>query len=73
MIGGMRANETRKTPTGDETMGALIIKQKMARYNVSVRELAGRLQMPMTKVRHAMKHGVSCEAALNDWLEAIIR
>jgi hypothetical protein len=54
-------------------MGALIIKQKMARYSVSVRELAARLQMPMTKVRHAMKHGVSCEAALNDWLEAIIR
>lgn len=53
-------------------MGALIIRQKMARYNVSVRDLAARLQMPMTKVRNAMKHGVSGESALNDWLEAIV-
>jgi hypothetical protein len=54
-------------------MGALIIRQKMARYKVTVRNLAARLQMPMTKIRHAMKHGVSCESALNDWLEAIVR
>lgn len=54
-------------------MGSLIIRQKMARYKVSVRDLAARLQMPMTKVRHAMKHGVSCESALTDWIEAIVR
>ena len=52
-------------------MGALMIRQKMARYKVSVRELAARLQMPMTKVRHAMQHGVSNENALHDWLSAI--
>jgi len=27
----------------------------------------------MTKVRYAMKHGVSGEHALRDWLEAITR
>jgi hypothetical protein len=54
-------------------MGALLIRQKMRRYKVTVRELARRLQMPMTKVRYAMQHGVSCEHALTDWLEAIVR
>lgn len=54
-------------------MGALIIKQKMTSHNVSIRELAARLQMPMTKVRLALKHGVSCESALTDWLQAIVR
>jgi hypothetical protein len=54
-------------------MGALLIRQKMARYKVTVRELAARLQMPMAKVRRVMQHGVSCESALNDWLEAITK
>jgi hypothetical protein len=54
-------------------MGALLIRQKMRRYKVTVRELAARLQMPMTKVRYVMKNGVSCEHALTDWLEAITR
>jgi hypothetical protein len=54
-------------------MGALIIKQKMRSNKVSVRELAARLDMPMTWVRRAMKHGVSNENALHDWLEAITR
>ena len=69
----MRANETRSRKQRDETMGALIIKQKMARYKVTVRELASRLQMPMTKVRLVLKYGVSGENALNDWLDAIVR
>ena len=54
-------------------MGALLIRQKMRRYKVTIRELAARLQMPMTKVRYVMKNGVSCEHALTDWLEAIMR
>jgi hypothetical protein len=52
-------------------MGALIIKQKMRTNKVSIRELAARLGMPMTKVRKALKYGVSGENALHDWLEAI--
>jgi hypothetical protein len=58
---------------GNETMGALIIKQKMRTNKVSIRELAARLGMPMTKVRKALKYGVSGENALHDWLEAITR
>lgn len=54
-------------------MGALLIRQKMRRHKVTIRELAARLDMPMTWVRRGMKHGVSCDAALNDWLEAITR
>ena len=69
----MRANETRGQKTVDEKMGALIIKQKMRTHKVSIRELAARLGMPMTKVRNALKYGVSGENALHDWLEAIIR
>ena len=43
----------------------------MKSKKVSVRELARRLGMPMTWVRRAMVHGVSCEGALQDWMEAI--
>lgn len=54
-------------------MGALLICQKMRRHKVTIRELAARLQMPMTVVRRVMKNGVSSEHALRDWLEAITR
>lgn len=54
-------------------MGATIIRENMELYNVSVRELAARLDMPMAVVRRAMKRGVSCDAALTDWLEAITK
>ncbi len=54
-------------------MGAIRIRQKMRRYKVTIRELAARLQMPMTKVRYALKHGVSSDNALRDWLEAIAK
>ena len=54
-------------------MGRLIIKIKMRRYKITIRELAARLDMPMTKIRYGLKHGVSCMGALEDWLEAITR
>ena len=50
---------------------AFLICRKMRRNKVTIRELAARLDMPMTKVRFAMKHGVSSDAALKDWMEAI--
>ena len=52
-------------------MGATLIKMKMKSKKVSVRELARRLDMPMTWVKRAMVHGVSCENALRDWMDAI--
>jgi hypothetical protein len=53
------------------TTTAFLIRQKMRRNKVTIRELAARLDMPMTWVRRAMKHGVSCDNALRDWMEAI--
>jgi len=48
-----------------------LIRQKMRFHKVTIRELANRMDMPMTKIRYGMKHGVSGENALRDWLEAI--
>jgi Trp operon repressor len=50
---------------------AFLIRQKMRRNKVTIRELAARLDMPMTWVRRGMKHGVSSDNALRDWMEAI--
>ena len=45
----------------------------MRRNKVTIRELAARLDMPMTWVRRGMKHGVSSDNALRDWMEAITK
>jgi hypothetical protein len=50
---------------------AFLIRQKMRRNKVTIRELAARLDMPMTWVRRGMKYGVSSDNALRDWMEAI--
>ena len=52
---------------------AFLIRQKMRRNKVTIRELASRLDMPMTWVRRGMKYGVSSDNALRDWMEAITK
>jgi hypothetical protein len=50
---------------------AFLIRKQMRRHKVTIRELAARLDMPMTWVRRGMKYGVSSDNALRDWMEAI--
>lgn len=47
------------------------ITRLMRRHSVSIRELASRLGVPMTRIRLAREAGVKGAAFVRDWLEAI--
>lgn len=50
--------------------GAAICRA-MRRHRVTIRDLAGRLQMPQRVVRMRRRDGIQTAAAARDWLEAI--
>ena len=44
----------------------------MRRHRVSIRLLAQRLDLPMTRVRYRRRHGIAEWNVIRDWVEAIM-
>jgi hypothetical protein len=47
------------------------LRTLMRRHHVTIRVLAQRMQIPMTRVRYRRQHGIAEWPILRDWVEAI--
>ena len=47
------------------------LRQLMRRHHVTIRALAQRMDIPMTRVRYRRQSGIAEWPVLRDWLEAI--
>ena len=47
------------------------IRTLMRRYHVTIRALAQRMDIPMTRVRYRRLHGIEEWNVIRDWVEAI--
>jgi DNA-binding IclR family transcriptional regulator len=52
-------------------MSGILVKILMRKNGVTIRELAARLDMPMTTVRRVRRSGLASKLAARDWVQAI--
>lgn len=52
-------------------MSGTMIRILMRKHSVTIRELASRVQYPMTTVRRVRRSGLASRLAARDWVQAI--